>query len=464
MGSLSHSLPLYGHAEESSGFDRDSLVVTTEFIKYLFLALDPTDIMPGRTAAKKRTAQRDWMIEQKTKASKQQTEEEEDKDSDNDSGVEDREVEEVEETIAEVVPEEKPAEDDGPIEDWTKKELMDECNSLEISNKGNKNALIERIKEAWANKKPAIIEEVAVEKVDETEEAVEESLPAEPAAEEITEETLPETEIVQKSEVEKMDDDADTDKSELPEEEDGPLEDWTKKELAEECKTLGLSDKGNKASLIERIEEARAKAKTESVVESETIEDKPVEDDTTEETEEVVSTENELEAEQTSVETEVEAEEAVVSEPVIGECTPVEAEDSEAVISEPEIEESAPIEAEATETEAAKPEEEEEDAPIEEWTKKELVEECKNLGISDKGNKAALIDIIKETWANKTEIGESAAPLEGEEAPVVEAEDVPVAETEPEKPSETAKEPEASEAEATEPEATDTASTEEVET
>merc|ERR1711892_659351 len=421
MGSLSHSLPLYRHAEESSGFDRDSLVVTTEFIKYLFLALDPTDIMPGRTAAKKRTAQRDWMIEQKTKASKQQAEEEED----NDSGVEDKEVEEVEEPIAEVVPEEKPAEDDGPVEDWTKKELMDECNSLEISNKGNKNALIERIKEAWENKKLAIIEEVAVEKVDETEEAVEESLPAEPAAEEITEETLPETDIVQKSEVEKMGEDADTDKSELPEEEDGPLEDWTKKEMGEECKTLGLSDKGNKASLIERIEEARAKAKTESVVEPETIEDKPVEDDNTEETEEVVSTENEIEAEQTSVETEVEAEEAVVSEPV--------------------IEESTPIEAEATETKAAKPEEEEEDAPIEEWTKKELVEECKNLGISDKGNKATLVDIIKETWANKKEIAESAAPLEAEEAPVIEAEDVPVAETEPENPSETATEPEASE-------------------
>merc|ERR1712123_41590 len=157
------------YAEESPVFDRDSLVDTTEYIKYLFLALDPTNIMPGRTAAKKRTAQRDWMIEQKTKAAKQQTEEEEDKDSDNDSGVEDKEVEEVEETIAEAV----------------------------------------------------------------------------------------------------------------PEEEDGPLEDWTKKKLTEECKTLGLSDKGNKASLIERIEEARAKAKTESVVEPDNIEDKPVEDECT---------------------------------------------------------------------------------------------------------------------------------------------------------------------------------------
>merc|ERR1711892_1235913 len=212
MGSLSHSLPLYRHAEESSGFDRDSLVVTTEFIKYLFLALDPTDIMPGRTAAKKRTAQRDWMIEQKTKASKQQGEEEEDKDSDNDSGVEDKEVEEVEETIAEVVPEEKPAEDDGPVEDWTKKELMDECNSLEISNKGNKNALIERIKEAWENKKLAIIEEVAVEKVDEIEVAVEESLPAEPAVEESApvEAEATETEAAKPEE----------------EEEDAPIEEW----------------------------------------------------------------------------------------------------------------------------------------------------------------------------------------------------------------------------------------------
>ena len=29
-------------------------------------------------------------------------------------------------------------------------------------------------------------------------------------------------------------------------EEDGPLEDWTIKELKEECKTLGLSDKGKR--------------------------------------------------------------------------------------------------------------------------------------------------------------------------------------------------------------------------
>ena len=33
------------------------------------------------------------------------------------------------------------------------------------------------------------------------------------------------------------------------EEEDGPLEDWTLKELKEECKTQGLSNKGKKQNL-----------------------------------------------------------------------------------------------------------------------------------------------------------------------------------------------------------------------
>ena len=41
------------------------------------------------------------------------------------------------------------------------------------------------------------------------------------------------------------------------EEGDGPLEDWTRKELADECKTLGLSDKGVKAVLIARVKEAK---------------------------------------------------------------------------------------------------------------------------------------------------------------------------------------------------------------
>merc|ERR1712123_260926 len=121
-----------------------------------------------------------------------------------------------------------------------------------------------------------------------------------------------------------------------------------KKELAEECKTLGISDKGNKAALIERIKETWAAKKEEvPVVEAEEI---PV----------------------------IEAEEA-----------------TEIETSEPVVEESAPVEAEVTETEATEPATEEEDAPVEDWTKKELAEECKTLGISDKGNKAALIERIK---------------------------------------------------------------------
>ena len=41
-------------------------------------------------------------------------------------------------------------------------------------------------------------------------------------------------------------------------EEDGPLEDWTVKELKEECKSLGLAEKGKKADLVERIKAHRA--------------------------------------------------------------------------------------------------------------------------------------------------------------------------------------------------------------
>ena len=54
-------------------------------------------------------------------------------------------------------------------------------------------------------------------------------------------------------------------------EKDGPLEEWTRKELKEECRFLGLSDRGKKAQLIERIKEAVA-----SVEEIVTIEETEV--------------------------------------------------------------------------------------------------------------------------------------------------------------------------------------------
>ena len=130
-------------------------------------------------------------------------------------------------------------------------------------------------------------------------------------------------------------------------EEDGPLEEWTVKELKEECTTLGVSDKGKKAELIERIKEARA-ADVETSIEA------PVEEDT--------------------------VEEAAVEEAAVEEAALEEAAVDEAAVDEVAVEE--------TELETM---EIEEDGPLEEWTVKELKEECKILGVSDKGKKTELI-------------------------------------------------------------------------
>ena len=57
-----------------------------------------------------------------------------------------------------------------------------------------------------------------------------------------------------------------------------PLEDGTLKDLKEECKTLGLSEKGEKAEIIDRIKEARAATEEPTPVEEETsvLKDSPV--------------------------------------------------------------------------------------------------------------------------------------------------------------------------------------------
>merc|ERR1711892_790625 len=105
------------------------------------------------------------------------------------------------------------------IEDWTKKELIEECKNLKIDETGNKNNLIDRIKEIWISKG-------ILKRTTKSEENVIKN----------NDETVP-------TEISKSDD------------EDGPIEDWTKKELMEECKNLKIDESGNKNDLIERIKE-----------------------------------------------------------------------------------------------------------------------------------------------------------------------------------------------------------------
>merc|ERR1712106_970667 len=232
----------------------------------LFLSLDPSNplatIMPGkRKAATKRAAQREWMIEQKTKSAKtedleteeeetaEKTTEEDNKDSDNDSGVEDS-TEEAPEPSKEVV----------DYESMSRKDLNQECKKLDIPAKGSKADLIEKIKAALSKpveEEPAA-EEVAVE---EEEVAVEEEEVA------VEEEEAPVSEEAPAAEESPAAAEVD--------EEDAPLEDWTKKELMEECIALGLSDKGNKAVLIERIKEAKPAAVVEETPEAPAAEEEP---------------------------------------------------------------------------------------------------------------------------------------------------------------------------------------------
>merc|ERR1712241_274542 len=133
------------------------------------------------------------------------------------------------------------------------------------------------------------------------EEAVAEEAVAEEAATEepVAEEAAAEEPVIEES---------------VEEEEDGPLEDWTVKELKEECKTLGIADKGKKAELIARIKEFRSSSMEVAV---EAVEDAPVIEEIAEK--EVVA--EEAPVEEALVEAPVE-ESAVEETPV--EETPVE--------------------------------------------------------------------------------------------------------------------------------------------
>merc|ERR1711936_697745 len=156
----------------------------------------------------------------------------------------------------------------------------------------------------------AAVEEAAIEEAAVEEAAVEEVAVEEAAVEEAAEVPVEETET--------------TAPESMDAEEDAPLEDWTVKELKEECKTLGLADKGKKAELIERIKEARA-ATTVPVLEEEVTQ-----------TEEAVPVEEVTEVEEATpvAETVAVEEEAPVEESVPAEVT--------------SVEEAAPVEEEAT--------------------------------------------------------------------------------------------------------------------
>ena len=141
------------------------------------------------------------------------TKDEDSKDSETDSGVENEE-------------------EDGPLEDWTLKELKEECKTQGLSEKEKKTELVERIKEFHAKS-------VQTPEVEDTEankaESVEEE--TEGVAEESNEELKDVSE--ENSEQEAMEVD----------EEDSPLEDRTVKELKEECKAIGVSNKGKKGRI-----------------------------------------------------------------------------------------------------------------------------------------------------------------------------------------------------------------------
>merc|ERR1719341_1050242 len=272
-------------------------------------------------------------------------------------------------------------EEDGPLEEWTVKELKEECKTLGVLDKGKKAELIERIKEAKAaveETTEATVEEAAVvEAAADEEAAVEEAAVEDAAVEEavVKEAAVEETAAEEATQEPAAEETAEVEPEAMEVEEDGPLEEWTLKELKEECTTIGVSVKGKKAELIERIKEARSSA-VETSKEA-TVEDKSVEEAAVEEaTVEVAPVEEEA-----AVEAAVEAEAAVEEE-----------------------------EPEAMEVE--------EDGPLEEWTVKELKEECKTLGLSDKGKKTELIERIKEARASPKEAAEVTAE---ETAPATEA-------------------------------------------
>merc|ERR1711893_560155 len=95
-------------------------------------------------------------------------------------------------------------------------------------------------------------------------------------------------------------------------------EDWTLKELKEECKTIGVSEKGKKADLIKRIEEHRS---NNEVVNASPVEETPAEETPVEETPVEETPAEETPIEETPAE-ETPVQEALAEEPPLGDTLP----------------------------------------------------------------------------------------------------------------------------------------------
>merc|ERR1712106_670550 len=184
------------------------------------------------------------------------------------------------------------------------------------------------------------------------------------------------------------------------------LEPWTVKELKEECKALGVADKGMKAELIERITEARLVAKK-AVVEEPVVEAA---------LEEAVVEEAEVEEP---------VEEAAPEEAAVEEIAPVE---------EVPVEE-APVEAAADETES-------QSAGLDPSSISELLAKNEQGQLSQQEFFRIFLVSVQNSLTTNQRLSDVEKKLEETEARVekleVTGDSVSIAATEPEKPAEEA--------------------------
>ena len=113
--------------------------------------------------------------------------------------------------------------------------------------------MIERIKESRASNEidEPSHKEAAIDEYPATEDLVEET-PA-PTQSKKEEESQSNEALIEETQVQETQVEESSDKVAIEAEEDGPLEDWTLKELKEECKTIGVSEKGKKQILLNAL-------------------------------------------------------------------------------------------------------------------------------------------------------------------------------------------------------------------